>query len=64
MYFQYAKIQPHLAGIREKLNLPEFLISIQRVVEGSKAGRDRVAMMRKGMAMIADERAEPVKRRA
>src|SRR5579859_2692140 len=30
MYFQYAKIQPHLAGFRKKMNLPEFLISIER----------------------------------
>ena len=27
MYFQYAKIQPYLAGFREKMHLPEFLIT-------------------------------------
>jgi hypothetical protein len=64
MYFQYAKIQPHLAGFRKKMNLPEFLISIERVVEGSKAGRARVAMMRKNMAVMAGQRAGQVKRRA
>jgi hypothetical protein len=64
MYFQYAKIQPHLAGFRKKMNLPEFLISIERVVEGSKAGRARVAAMRKNMAVIAGERAGRMKRPA
>ena len=57
MYFQYAKIQPHLAGFRKKMNLPEVLISIERVVEGSKAGRARVAAMRKNLGAIADVRA-------
>jgi hypothetical protein len=37
MYFQYAKIQPYLAEFRQKMNLPEFLISIERLVEGSEA---------------------------
>jgi hypothetical protein len=64
MYFQYAKIQPHLAGFRKKMNLPEFLISIERVVEGSKAGRARVAMMRKNLAVMADQRGGQVRRRA
>jgi hypothetical protein len=46
------------------MSLPEFLISIERVVEGSKAGRARVAMMRKNMAVMAGQRAGQVKRRA
>ena len=29
MYFQFEKIQPYLAGFREKMNLPEFLKSIE-----------------------------------
>jgi hypothetical protein len=50
MYFQYAKIQPYLANIREKLSLPEFLRSIERVVEGSDAGRARISAMKKNIA--------------
>ncbi len=38
MYFQWAKIAPYLAGFREKMNLPEWMRSIERVVNGS-AGR-------------------------
>jgi hypothetical protein len=56
MYFQYAKIQPYLAEFRKKMNLPEFLISIERVVEGSDAGRGRIQTMRKNLAAIAEVR--------
>ena len=37
MYFQYAKIQPYLRDFRKKMNLPEWMTSIERLVEGSKA---------------------------
>src|SRR5271169_2305526 len=46
MYYQYAKIQPFLGGIRKNLGLPEFLISIEHVVEGPKSGRERLSTMR------------------
>lgn len=59
MYFQYAKIQPYLAGFRMKMNLPEWMISIERLVEGSEAGRARLATMRNNLAAIADVRAQP-----
>ena len=45
MYFQYAKIQPHLQGFRRKMNLPEWMQSIEKVVEGSAKGRKRLAAM-------------------
>ena len=61
MYFQYAKIQPFLAEVRKKLNLPEFFISIERVVEGSKAGRERLATMRNNLAAMAAVRAAQAK---
>jgi hypothetical protein len=57
MYFQYAKIQPFLGDIRKKLGLPEFLISIERVIEGSKTGRERLSAMRKSLAAMAAVRA-------
>jgi hypothetical protein len=49
MYFQYAKIQPYLAGFRKKMNLPEWMRNIENVVEGSAKGRKRVADMRRNM---------------
>ena len=58
MYFQYAKIQPHLAGFREKMNLPEWMRSIERVVEGSAEGRARLQIMRDNVERIARLRAQ------
>jgi hypothetical protein len=58
MYFQYAKIQPHVAEFRKKMNLPEWMISIERVVDGSEAGRARLATMQKHIAAVAEDRAE------
>jgi hypothetical protein len=43
MYFQFEKIQPYLPGFREKMNLPEFLKSIEAVVVGSQEKRNRAA---------------------
>jgi hypothetical protein len=47
MYFQYAKIQPYVRQFREKMNLPEWMQSLEKVVEGSAKGRKRIAAMRK-----------------
>jgi hypothetical protein len=56
MYFQYAKIQPYLAEFRQKMNLPEFLISIERLIEGSEAGRRRLDVMLKSLSVMAGVR--------
>ena len=57
MYFQYAKIQPYLAEFRRQMNLPEWLISVERFIEGSKAGRARLAVMKKSLAAVTAARA-------
>ena len=62
MYFQYAKIQPYLAEFRKKMNLPEWLISVERLIEGSKAGRKRLATMQKNLAAMADARASQTRK--
>ena len=59
MYFQYAKIQPYLADFRQKMNLPEFLTSLEWLIEGTLEGRERVAAMRKNLVAIAEVRAQP-----
>ena len=61
MYFQYAKIQPFLAEARKKLNLPEFFISIERVVEGSTRGRERLVIMRNNLSAMAAMRVTQAK---
>jgi hypothetical protein len=43
MYFQFEKIQPYLEGFRQKMNLPEFLKSMESVVTASQERRARVA---------------------
>ena len=57
MYFQYAKIQPHLAGFRQKMNLPEWMRNIERVVEGSVEGRARLEIMRRNLEQVTKARA-------
>jgi hypothetical protein len=65
MYFQYAKIQPYIAEFRKRMDLPEWLISVQRVIEGSKASRERLADMQRGLAAVGKARAaQPKKGRA
>ncbi|HSU32717.1 MAG TPA: hypothetical protein VLJ11_15925 [Bryobacteraceae bacterium] len=56
MYFQYAKIQPYLAGFRETMDLPEWLSNVERVIDGSDQGRRRIETMRKNMDAIAQRR--------
>lgn len=57
MYYQYAKIQPYLAEFRRQMNLPEWLISVERLIDGSKAGRARLGVMKKSLAAMAKARA-------
>jgi hypothetical protein len=56
MYFQYAKIQPYLAEFRKKMNLPEFLISIEHLIEESEAGRRRLDVMLKNLSVLMEAR--------
>lgn len=59
MYFQYAKIQPFLAELRTRMNLPEFLISIEKLVDGSAAGRRRLKVMKKNLSVMVRARPQP-----
>ncbi len=56
MYFQFAKIQPYLAGFRQKMNLPEFLKSMESVVEGSQERRTRAASKGKSLKQAVKPR--------
>ena len=53
MYFQYSKIQAYLPGFREKMNLPEFLRSLQSVAESTESSRARLKVMRDNIDRIA-----------
>jgi hypothetical protein len=56
MYFQYAKIQPYLTEFRQKMNLPEWMISIEQLIEGSDSGRARLATMQENLVAVAAAR--------
>ncbi|AXC11861.1 hypothetical protein ACPOL_2541 [Acidisarcina polymorpha] len=58
MYFQFAKIQPHLSGFRDKMGLPEWMKSLENVVDGSLEGRSRLAHMRHNLEEIRAHRSQ------
>ena len=49
-YLLFAKIEPHLAEIRRALESPGFLSQVEKAVNCTQAGRDRLALMRKRAA--------------
>ena len=53
MIFVYAKVQPFLKEIRQRLNTPEFLQNVEKVVEGTPEGRDRLTRMQQRMKEFA-----------
>ncbi len=56
MYFQYPKIQPYLKEFRARMNLPEWMRNIEKVIEGSAKGRKRIAAMRGSSQKMAESR--------
>jgi hypothetical protein len=58
MYFQFAKIHPYLKGFRQKINLPEWMQSLEKVAAGSPRGRKRLAVMRANLEQIGKFKAE------
>ena len=53
MYFVYAIIQPYIPEMRKRLDSPEFLQNLQKVIESSEEGRDRLARTQKRIAEFA-----------
>jgi hypothetical protein len=44
------------------MDLPEWLISVERLIDGSKASRARLATMQKSLAAMASMRAAQTKK--
>jgi hypothetical protein len=44
------------------MNLPEWLISVERLIDGSKAGRARLRIMQQSLAAMADMRNSQTKK--
>lgn len=53
MYFAYAMIQPHVEEFRKKMNSPEFLKNVQKVVESTPEGRERLKQISERMKQFA-----------
>ena len=45
MFFIYAKIQPMLKELREKMQSPGLFLNVEKVITSSKAGRERLKMI-------------------
>ena len=57
----YAKVQPFIKQIREMMKAPEFLQNLEKVMEGTPEGRERVKKMQERMAEWAKMRAAAAK---
>jgi hypothetical protein len=57
MYFILAKVQPFLPELRQKLDEPELFGNIEKVVNSTEYGRNRLQLTLKRVAMIKERRA-------
>ncbi len=45
MYYVYAKVQPFLSALREKTGAADLFANVEKLAEGSAAGRERLARL-------------------
>ncbi|HLW84372.1 MAG TPA: hypothetical protein VKR60_04100 [Candidatus Sulfotelmatobacter sp.] len=57
MVFVYAKVQPFLKELREKMGDPNMFGNIEKVITGSKFGRERLKLTLKRLETIRQKRA-------
>ena len=57
MFFMFAKVQPFLKDLREKLGDPYVMLNIEKVITKSKFGRDRLQFVSKRIALAKERRA-------
>ena len=57
MVFVFAKVQPFLKELREKIGDPHLFGNIEKVINGSKFGRDRLKFTLKRVEMLHEKRA-------
>jgi hypothetical protein len=56
MFFVYSIVAPYLAEVREKGGMPEFFKNVQKVVEGSPEGKERIDRIQKRRALMMGRR--------
>ncbi|PYV55046.1 MAG: hypothetical protein DMG90_07000 [Acidobacteria bacterium] len=61
LWFVFAKIQPYLKEVRERMNAPEAFRNTEKVVTGSKQGRERLQRMAKRAESFRKSLAESAK---
>jgi hypothetical protein len=49
MFFMYAKVEPYLKELREKMQNPGLFAGLEKVITGSPAARDRYAQISKNV---------------
>lgn len=54
MWFVYAKIQPYLAQMRATSGFPEFLSKVEKAIEASPEGRERLRTFEERIAKFAE----------
>jgi hypothetical protein len=57
MVFIFAKVHPFLKELREKMGDPQMFANIEKVITGSKFGRERLALTLKRVATMREKRA-------
>jgi hypothetical protein len=57
MFVLFAKVHPFLKELREKAGDPEMFGNIEKVITGSKYGRERLKFMIKRVEMMREKRA-------
>lgn len=64
MFLIFAKLQPFLKELREKLQSPQMLANVEKVIKNTKTGRDRLKFMLERLAarrkMMKDAAAKAV----
>jgi hypothetical protein len=64
MFFIYAKVEPFLKELREKMQNPGLFSGIEKVVTGSQAARDRFAQTSKNVENARKARQEAARQEA
>jgi hypothetical protein len=57
MYFVFAKVQPFLKELREKIGDPQLFGNIEKVITSSKFGRDRLKFTLQRVEMMREKKA-------
>jgi hypothetical protein len=63
-WFIFAKVKPFLQDMRANFNSPEFLIHMERVLESTQEGRERLARIEQNIARWAEMREATTRRSA